>query len=144
MSEHEACKTLGVSGSTYVEYRRDGLSELVADRMAVKAGLHPFSVWPEMADHHIEDAAVARRARDAERVRRYRATPEGREATRRANRAHYRRVAEYARGQSAKWRAENPERVREINAAYNARRDPEVRRAQTREATRRWRARNAA
>jgi hypothetical protein len=29
--------------------------------MAVKAGLHPFSVWPEMADHAIESVDTSRR-----------------------------------------------------------------------------------
>ncbi len=28
-------------------YRADGIPECVADRMAVRAGLHPGEVWPE-------------------------------------------------------------------------------------------------
>jgi hypothetical protein len=41
------------------EYRRrrvEGVTELVADRLAVAAGLHAWLVWPEMADHAICDA----------------------------------------------------------------------------------------
>lgn len=41
------------------EYRlrlERGVTERIADRLAVAAGLHPHVVWPEMADHAIEDA----------------------------------------------------------------------------------------
>jgi hypothetical protein len=71
LTEHAAGVALGISGRTEQEYRRDGMSEKVADRMAVKAGLHPFSVWPEMADHAIESVDTSRRATDAARKRRW-------------------------------------------------------------------------
>lgn len=48
LSENAACRALNVSGSTQQDYRSRGLSERVADRLAVKAGLHPFEVWPDM------------------------------------------------------------------------------------------------
>jgi hypothetical protein len=51
MSPHAACIWLGCSGSTELEYRSRGVTERVADRLAVKAGLHPYVVWPEMAEH---------------------------------------------------------------------------------------------
>lgn len=42
------------------EYRlrvEHGVTERIADRVAVAAGLHPHVVWPEMADHALEDAS---------------------------------------------------------------------------------------
>lgn len=53
MSEHAAAVVLGLSGSTEQDYRRRGMTERVADRLAVKVGLHPFEVWPEMVELHI-------------------------------------------------------------------------------------------
>jgi hypothetical protein len=46
----EALARLKVSGSTQQEYLTRGVSELVADRLAIRAGLHPYVVWPEMVD----------------------------------------------------------------------------------------------
>lgn len=40
------------------EYRlrvEHGVTERIADRLAIAAGLHPHVVWPEMADHAIAD-----------------------------------------------------------------------------------------
>lgn len=51
LTEPQAARRLGLSGSTEVDYRRRGVTERVGDRLAVKAGLHRFEVWPEMADH---------------------------------------------------------------------------------------------
>lgn len=53
VSEGEACRRLKLSGRTEQEYRRQGVSERVADRLAVAAGFHPFSIWPEMAADQI-------------------------------------------------------------------------------------------
>lgn len=58
LSPHQACVVLGLSGSTQKEYRARGVTEKVADRLAVKAGLSPYEVWPEMVDHQI--AAIER------------------------------------------------------------------------------------
>lgn len=58
LTEPEAARVLGLSGSTAQGYRRDGLSEKVADRLAVRAGFHAWSVWPEMVDAVIADAGV--------------------------------------------------------------------------------------
>lgn len=58
LSVNQACKALGVSGSTMQDYRQRGLTEKVADRLAVKAGLVAYEVWPEMVDHHIEACSV--------------------------------------------------------------------------------------
>lgn len=62
-SEHAACVRLGLSGSTQQEYRRRGVSLDVAERLALRAGLHPFEVWPSMPEDRRRDqwAAYARR-----------------------------------------------------------------------------------
>lgn len=59
LSEHQLAIRLAVSGSTEQQYRRDGMSELVADRMACKLDLHPFEVWPEMIEHQAADVSKA-------------------------------------------------------------------------------------
>lgn len=38
---------LRVGGSTWRQYRRDGLSAFQADRLAVRLGLHPAEVWTD-------------------------------------------------------------------------------------------------
>ena len=50
LSQHQAAIALGLSGSTQKDYRERGLTERVADRLAVKAGIDPYNVWPEMVD----------------------------------------------------------------------------------------------
>lgn len=42
-------------GGEYQRRLREGVTERIADRLAVAAGLHPHVVWPEMADHAIAD-----------------------------------------------------------------------------------------
>lgn len=55
LSESQACKTLN---SNY-RYVYDGMSLEVAERLALKAGFHPFEVWPVMAhDIACESACV--------------------------------------------------------------------------------------
>lgn len=54
LNEAQAAKRLGVSGHSESDYRSVGMSELVADRLAVRAGFHPFTIWPEMALHNLE------------------------------------------------------------------------------------------
>ena len=46
-------RRLGISGSTWKQYRDQGVTEKVADRLAVRAGLHPSEVWPEIVDEWI-------------------------------------------------------------------------------------------
>lgn len=58
MSVNAACVAGGVSGSTQKDARCHGFTRNFADRLAVKAGYHPYEVWPEMADHDHEDATV--------------------------------------------------------------------------------------
>lgn len=54
-SEYSALAALGVSGTTSKQYRADGVSRRVADRLAVNAGYHPSEVWPEITEDDIED-----------------------------------------------------------------------------------------
>lgn len=101
-------QTVGFNGPTYRNVRDRGLTPDQADRYAVRLGLHPFEVWPELLDHQIVDAQRSCAAtgcantfmphagkggqnrrycsdpcRARESMRRHRATPHGREANRR-------------------------------------------------------------
>lgn len=58
-SENQAIQRLRVSGKSGQLYRREGMSEKVADRMAIRAGLHPYEVWPDMAERVLADAEIA-------------------------------------------------------------------------------------
>ena len=120
MSLNAACVQLGVSGSTLKKYRDDGVSERVADRLAVRAGFHPAEVWPEFADAGIADAERScadcgesflpvnslhrfcsrpcyRRHHRRANVQRRRATPEGAELNRERRRRYYAENREYER-----------------------------------------------
>ena len=55
LSQDAAMRKLRISGNQYQQYRDLGMRRAVADRQAVKAGFHPYEVWPEMADHDIAD-----------------------------------------------------------------------------------------
>lgn len=55
LSWNQACEKLKLAGTTRKKYRDDGMTELVADRMAGKAGLVAYEVWPEMLDHAIAE-----------------------------------------------------------------------------------------
>jgi hypothetical protein len=41
-----ACERLSIGDDTYRRYETNGLTEVQADRLAVRAGLHPAMVWP--------------------------------------------------------------------------------------------------
>jgi len=119
LSEHALCARLGVSGSTMQEYRQRGVTLDVAERLALKAGRHPFEVWPSMPeDRRREQWAAAKR-------RQWAADPDYR-AQRAAYMREYRQEAARAlAAQKRAWTEANRERVR----------------AQNREAMRRYRAR---
>lgn len=59
----QASKRLGIGGPEYRRYADEGLSRETAERKALRAGLHPYEVWPDMADHDLEDAEQAERER---------------------------------------------------------------------------------
>lgn len=133
LSEAAAARALNISGSTEQQYRRDGMSERVADRRAVQAGLEPYLVWPEMLNTAIADveraeqerldrqrAASARRKRKQyarrrqeilERNRRYRA--EARNAIAAQRRRRYAQQAELERERSRRYYEANRERMKE-------------------------------
>lgn len=47
-SRDQACKKLGLSGDSRKRCERDGLTERRADELAIRAGFHPWEVWPAM------------------------------------------------------------------------------------------------
>lgn len=63
VSPNRACVELGISGTTAQEYRALGVTECVADRLAVRAGFHPYEIWPELVDHTLakHERQLARR-----------------------------------------------------------------------------------
>ncbi len=68
LSEAALGRRVGLSGSTLKQARAVGLTEVGADRYAVRAGLHPWTVWPDMEHDAIAAAAEADEQR-RERVR---------------------------------------------------------------------------
>lgn len=58
MSPNKALESLGVGGTMQRRYRAEGVTERVADRLAVKAGYLPHEVWPELTDDNIADAHI--------------------------------------------------------------------------------------
>ncbi|HEU5085704.1 MAG TPA: hypothetical protein VFU14_20350 [Acidimicrobiales bacterium] len=144
-SEAELARMVGLSGSSLVAARERGLIESAAERYAVRAGLHPFNVWPEMADAAVADAAVAcrgcgepfvpvRRSHvfcDPACGRRFHA-----EVRRARSRDHYWRNRERILAQQAAYREECREQLRDARRAYLARKGEEARaRARERYAT---------
>lgn len=140
LSISQLCRRHGISGTT----AQAGLTADLADRVCIAHDLHPYNVWPDMADHHLADQQ--RTCADERCAATF--TPEAarqrycddRCRVRRQKRDWYRR-----RYQSdADWRATQVDRVsryqdeigREaVNAAERRRyhRDAEARRAARRE-----------
>lgn len=111
VSESALARMVGLSGSTLKRAREMGLTESAADRYALRAGLHPHLIWPEMAAHQLADLPVcastdcdetfvprdaksqqvycSARCRNREKIRRYRATPKGAAKARRYRRTYY-------------------------------------------------------
>jgi hypothetical protein len=130
----EALARLKVSGSTQQEYLERGVSERVGDRLAIRAGLHPYVVWPEMADAVEIDGPTtlaeeqaarvdARRLkRNAQERARYAASAEQRAKKQAHNRRYYEECGEYVRAAERERyrRTATPEARR---ARYLARRD---------------------
>jgi len=132
LSPHQACVTLGLSGSTQKEYRTRGVTEKVADRLAVKAGLNPYEVWPQMADDLIASLEVecirpdctvrfvptnpnhkacSERCRSRETQRRHRAQPHGAEAARASAATYYAENRSYVQGRSRRHYEANRDRI---------------------------------
>jgi hypothetical protein len=105
LSEHLACQQLRVSGRTAQEYRRDGVSALVADRLAVRAGFHPAEVWPSWWDDTgYKNTPDRRRAT-------YRADAVAAEARRQSARNYYAENGAYVRARERRRYRENREAI---------------------------------
>lgn len=121
----------GVSGTTAKDYRADGVTERVADRLACRMGLHPAIVWP---DWMIQSAALASTSCAAcpavfvpdRRTQRYcsatcrrragrrrkLATERGREANRLRRRAYYEENADYEKARQRRYYEANADSER--------------------------------
>lgn len=133
LSEHQLSVKVGLKGTTLRNARTDGLIERAADRYAVRAGLHPFEVWPEMAEHQLEDTSTecaapdcarrfiptrsghrfcSRRCGDRTTARiRYRADSELAERKRAARRRYYAEAGDYERARQRRYDRAQRERA---------------------------------
>ena len=59
-------RALGMSGTRFTTYAVNGVTEPVAERLALRAGFVPYEVWPEMLTHAIEDVSRTCAADDCE------------------------------------------------------------------------------
>lgn len=122
---HAACKILRLAGRTQKEYRRDGVTAKVADRMAVRAGFHPYEVWPEMVDHDIaataKDCAGCGEPYNTSDSRRRYCTPECRQRARwrRVDANRRRRDPEKAKARKQAWAQESTEYLRGYKRRWN-------------------------
>lgn len=121
MTMSQLAQALGIGGPEYRRYRQDGMSRDVAERKALKAGFHPYEVWPEMVEDDLpmcdaedcDQRYVPRpnqrfcSTRCARRVkqRRYRAShPEQQEKDRERARRYHAETPQYQRLRKAQWR----------------------------------------
>lgn len=124
-----------VNGQAYRKARNEGLSMDQAERWALTAGWHPFEVWPNMADHQLEDQQqpceecgepflptrkghrfCSSRCRTRVHKRRQWATSETHREKRRAYLRQYRQdAARVIARQKREWVEANRDRVRESN-----------------------------
>jgi hypothetical protein len=106
----EAQKTLGIGGDQYRRFQEEGLRREVAERKALKAGFHPYEVWPELAD---DDYDTTYRAKERRYQRNWyrNASPEVKarllESARRYKRSSARAISLYNR----RYREQNKERI---------------------------------
>jgi len=118
-------KALGISGASLQRYAEQGLDDRQADRLATRVGLHPFTVWPEMADAivaegdrllaeeaaEVERKAEERRAkRAADERRRFHEDPEYAERVRARRRRYYAENGAYERARQRRYHHANRER----------------------------------
>jgi len=125
VSDDRARIVLGVSGDSWHRFVDRGLSEAQAERFAVRAGFHPFEVWPAMADARVSEAEAVEQARVERRRRASRehaarkraADPDKAKAVRRA---HYQASAPYLRKLARARYWADPEKARVRLRAYRA------------------------
>lgn len=69
----QVATALGISGTTWRIIREHGARDHTADRMAIRAGFHPFLIWPDMLDNRLaydqRQLDIARRKNRAARAR---------------------------------------------------------------------------
>lgn len=63
---HSAMELAGIASSEISRARTEGLTELRADRWALRCGLTPYEVWPEMVDAAIDEVMVECEAPDCD------------------------------------------------------------------------------
>jgi hypothetical protein len=122
----DAPRVLAFGGPEYRRWSDEGMTREVAERKALKAGLHPYTVWPEMVDHDDAERSAAQRAAAArrkrrqysrrrdeilERSRRYREEARGALAVKRRRR--YEQNAEAERERSHRYYEANRERMKQ-------------------------------
>lgn len=113
----ESCQALGrllgLSGSSWTVVRDQGAGEKAAERYAVRLGVHPYTVWPEMADHVAADVLARERATRNKAMRKWRRKREVRERLREVNRTYYAESAEAIRLKARQRYWNDPEKYRE-------------------------------
>jgi hypothetical protein len=147
-------RPLRLAGTTLIDYRCHGVLRRTADRLAARVGEHPYTVWPDMADHDIADLSVTcdecgqpfiptrkghrycqRKCKDVAGQRLRRQTrPEVAEAARQASRRWYYECHDYAlarRREYERAHKDDPEYKRKKAERARRRRhqDPEAYRA---------------
>ena len=55
LTQREACDQWAISGAMWGHYSLHGLSDDQAERLAIRAGFHPFTIWPQMRDDRIDN-----------------------------------------------------------------------------------------
>jgi CGNR zinc finger len=113
-----ACRRVGMSGTSEKDARCHGITRRVVDRVAGELHEHPSVIWPETIDHDIEDITAMCAAEDCDqrfvprnrshlfcsercrqriKMRRYRATPNGKAADQKWRDHYYDECGDYLR-----------------------------------------------
>lgn len=113
-----AARRLRLSGGSLSRYLKTGMREDTAEMLAIRAGFHPYNVWPELADEQCAAVTVtcrecparfvpkpharfarycSKRCQQRAWARARRATSEGAEANRAARRRYYAANGDYER-----------------------------------------------
>jgi len=119
LSQHKACQALNISGSTAQKYQREGVTPLVADRLAVRAGYHCYTVWPDLLDDDCEDVLNETKAAEEHRTDRRRRWARTKYATDPVYRArkidsarrYYAENAEYVKARVKRYEQENRDKI---------------------------------
>lgn len=118
------CEQLKVSGTTYEQYLCHGVIAKTADKLAARADLPVYSVWPEMIDHAIADTSRECAADDCDT--KFIGHPNRRYCSRQCRRRtqarrHRQRHPDEYRDKMRRWKAANADEYREYNRRYQRR-----------------------